>query len=148
MSNESKPASGPEAGAGVETLPQKSAFEVQHHPLEIRYAKETKTLEVDFDDGTSFALPAELLRVESPSAEVQGHGPGQKQIVAGRRHVGIMAIEPVGSYAVRLKFDDLHDSGIYSWDYLYRLGRDRERIWADYLQALEARGLSREPAKR
>ena len=131
-----------------ETLPPKSGFDVQHYPLEIRYSKETKTLEVDFDDGVTFALPAELLRVESPSAEVQGHGPGQKQIVAGRRHVGIMAIEPVGSYAVRLKFDDVHDTGLYSWDYLYRLGQDQEQIWSDYLKSIEDRGLSREPAKR
>ncbi len=134
--------------SGPETLPPKSGFDVQHHPLEIRYSRETRTLEIDFDDGVTFALPAELLRVESPSAEVQGHGPGQKQIVAGRRHVGIMAIEPVGSYAVRLKFDDLHDTGIYSWDYLYRLGAERERIWGDYLRNLEAKGLSREPARR
>ena len=78
----------------------------------------------DFDDGARFTLPAELLRVESPSAEVQGHGPGQKTIVAGRRHVGIMDLEPVGNYAVRIKFDDLHDTGIYSWHYLYELGRE------------------------
>jgi DUF971 family protein len=133
---------------GPHTLPPKSAFDVQHHPVEIRYSKETRVLEVEFDDGRTFALPAELLRVESPSAEVQGHGPGQKQIVPGRRHVGILAIEPVGSYAVRLKFDDLHDTGIYSWDYLYRLGQDRDAIWADYLKNLEAKGLSRDPPKR
>jgi DUF971 family protein len=134
--------------SGPETLPPKSAFDPQHHPLEIRYSKETKTLEVDFDDGTTMRLPAELLRVESPSAEVQGHGPGQKQIVPGRKHVGIMAIEPVGSYAVRLKFDDLHDTGIYAWDYLYRLGAEQDEIWAEYLRNLEARGLSREPQRR
>jgi DUF971 family protein len=131
-----------------ETLPPKSPHEVQHHPLEIRYSKEAKVLEIDFDDGTTFALPAELLRVESPSAEVQGHGPGQKQTVPGRRHVGIMAIEPVGSYAVRLKFDDLHDTGIYSWDYLYRMGEQKEMLWAAYLQNLEAKGLSRDPKGR
>lgn len=125
-----------------------SDFDVKHHPLELRYSREEKRLEVAFDDGRSFSLPAELLRVESPSAEVQGHGPGQKQIVAGRRHVGILAIEPVGSYAVRIKFDDLHDTGLYSWDYLYRLGEEQERLWADYLANLEARGLSRDPPRR
>lgn len=123
-------------------------FDVKHHPSEIRYLSDSKQLEIDFDDGRSFALPAELLRVESPSAEVQGHGPGQKQIVSGRRHVGIMAIEPVGSYAVRIRFDDLHDSGIYSWDYLYRLGEQQDSLWRDYLAQLEARGLSREPPRR
>ena len=90
-------------------------------------------------------LPAELLRVESPSAEVQGHNPGQKQIVAGRRHVGIIGIEPVGHYAVRLVFDDLHDTGIYSWDYLADLGRNQDRLWAAYLDGLASRGLSRDP---
>lgn len=125
-----------------------SEFDVKHHPTEIRYVSAEKRLEVSFDDGRHFSLPAELLRVESPSAEVQGHGPGQKQIVSGRRHVGIMAIEPVGSYAVRLKFDDLHDTGIYSWDYLYKLGDQQESLWADYLRNLEERGLSRDPPGR
>ncbi|MBX6369279.1 MAG: DUF971 domain-containing protein [Rhodospirillales bacterium] len=117
-------------------------------PLEIRLVKAEKVLEIDFDDGKSFRLPAEYLRVESPSAEVQGHGPGQKQLVAGRRHVGIMEVEPVGNYAVRLKFDDLHDTGIYSWRYLYQLGMEQEARWADYLAALEKAGLSREPKRR
>ena len=83
--------------------------------------------------------------MESPSAEVQGHVPGQKQIVSGRRHVGIMGVEPVGHYAIRIRFDDLHDSGIYSWGYLHELGRRQETLWADYLKALEERGLSRDP---
>ena len=117
----------------------------QHWPQEIRYVREARSLEVAFDNGVSFAYPAEYLRVESPSAEVQGHGPGQKQIVAGRKHVGIMEIEPVGNYAVRLKFDDLHDTGIYSWSYLYTLGEEMEQRWTTYLAALEDRGLSREP---
>ena len=112
---------------------------------EIRLDRATKTLHVTFDDGTAFALPAELLRVESPSAEVQGHDPSQKQVVAGRRHVGIIGIEPVGHYAVRLVFDDLHDTGIFSWDYLAELGRNRDRIWGAYMNALAARGLSRDP---
>lgn len=112
---------------------------------EIRLRKAERVLEVAFDDGTRFSLPAEYLRVESPSAEVQGHGPGQKQIVAGRRHVGIMSIEPVGHYAVRLIFDDLHDSGIFSWDYLHQLGREQDRRWQSYLNELASRGLSRDP---
>jgi DUF971 family protein len=122
-----------------------SGFETQHWPKEIRLKKAEKVLEIEFDDGSLFVLPAELLRVESPSAEVMGHGPSQKQIVAGRRDVGIMALEPVGNYAVRIKFDDLHDTGIYSWQYLRHLGENREQIWRYYLAALEAKGLSRDP---
>ena len=117
-------------------------------PVEIRLKREEKLLEVDFDDGRSFRLPAEFLRVESPSAEVQGHGPGQKTLVAGRRHVGILALEPVGNYAVRIKFDDLHDTGIYSWAYLHELGLRQETLWRAYLDGLAAQGLSREPEKR
>jgi len=112
---------------------------------EIRFNRTERVLEVAFDDGARFALPAEYLRVESPSAEVQGHGPHQKQAVPGRRHVGIINIEPVGNYAVRLVFDDLHDTGIYSWEYLHELGREQSTRWPAYLAALEARGLSREP---
>jgi len=114
-------------------------------PTALRLKSAEKLLEIDFDDGTSFALPAEFLRVESPSAEVRGHGPGQKQLVAGRRHVGIMNVEPVGNYAVRIVFDDLHDTGLYSWSYLHELGRNRERLWNDYLRALDAAGQSRDP---
>jgi DUF971 family protein len=114
-------------------------------PTELRVNRAERLLTVVFDDGARFDLPAELLRVESPSAEVKGHGPGQKTTVAGRRHVGIMDLEPVGNYAVRIVFDDLHSTGMYSWDYLYHLGQNRERIWQEYLQALEAQGLSRDP---
>ena len=116
-------------------------------PVELRLKKAEKLLEVAYDDGSRFRLPAEYLRVESPSAEVQGHGPGQKTLVAGRAHVGIISLEPVGNYAVRLTFDDLHDTGIYSWSYLYQLGVERERRWRDYLDGLAANGLSREPAR-
>lgn len=122
-------------------------FGAAHWPLEIRLKAAEKILEVDFDNGVSFRYPAEYLRVESPSAEVQGHGPGQKTIVAGRAAVGILALEPVGNYAVRIKFDDLHDTGIYSWSYLYELGERQAENWRAYLQALEKQGLSRE-AKR
>lgn len=117
----------------------------EHWPVEIRLKTAEKRLEVDFDDGATFAYPAELLRVESPSAEVQGHGPSQKQTIGGKRDVGIVRLEPVGHYAVRIVFDDGHSTGLFSWPYLYALGRDRDRIWADYLAALEARGMSRAP---
>ncbi len=114
-------------------------------PKEIRVRREEQQLEVEFEDGARFSYPAELLRVESPSAEVQGHSPSQKQIIAGRRHVGIMDVEAVGHYAVRIKFDDLHDSGIYSWRYLYDLGERQDEIWQNYLDALEKNRLSRDP---
>lgn len=117
----------------------------RHRPLEIRLKREEKVLEIDFEDGRRFRLPAELLRVESPSADVQGHNPSQKTIVAGRRHVGIIGLEPVGHYAVRITFDDLHDSGLFSWDWLYHLGDNQDQLWQDYLAALAERGLSRDP---
>jgi len=116
-------------------------------PVELRLKRAEKRLDIEFDDGRRFSLPAEYLRVESPSAEVQGHGPGEKVIVAERAHVGILALEPVGNYAVRIKFDDLHDTGIYSWDYLYRLGLEHEKRWHAYLAAVAAKGLSREPKR-
>ena len=115
---------------------------------EIRLRRAERVLEVAFDDGTRVSLPAEYLRVESPSAEVQGHGPGQKVIVAGRREVGILRVEPVGHYAIRIAFDDLHDSGIYSWAYLHQLGREQAERWAEYERALAAKGLSRDPPRR
>jgi DUF971 family protein len=117
-------------------------------PTAIAYDPATKILRVTFEGGEAFDLPAEYLRVESPSAEVQGHNPLEKQTVPGRRHVGIVQIEPVGNYAVRLIFDDLHDTGIFSWRYLYELGREKESRWQAYLDILTARGLSRDPAKR
>ena len=112
---------------------------------EIKVRRAEKTLEISFDDGTIFSLPAEYLRVESPSAEVQGHGPGQRVLVEGRRHVGIANVEPVGNYAIRISFDDLHDTGIFSWRYLYQLGSEFNDRWANYLAAMESKGLSREP---
>jgi len=120
-------------------------FSSEHWPTEIRLKAAEKILEIDFDDGSRFALPAELLRVESPSAEVQGHGPEDKKLVTGRRHVGIMRVEPVGNYAIRIVFDDLHDTGIYSWQYLYRLGRNKDQVWQDYLDYLTTEGGSRDP---
>ncbi len=119
-----------------------------HWPVEIRLKRAEKALEVDFDNGVRFRYPAEFLRVESPSAEVKGHGPSQKQIIAGRAAVGILELEPVGNYAIRIKFDDLHDTGIFSWAYLYEIGEKQGDLWADYLAALAQRGLSREPERR
>ncbi|MGI9485582.1 MAG: gamma-butyrobetaine hydroxylase-like domain-containing protein [Geminicoccaceae bacterium] len=114
-------------------------------PTEIRVDRKEKALNVTFDNGDSFHIPAELLRVESPSAEVQGHGPSQKVTIAGRRHVGIMDVEPVGNYAVKIKFDDMHDTGIFTWAYLHHLGTAQGDLWQAYLNALEDQGLSRDP---
>ena len=122
-----------------------SKFIQAHKPVEIRLKREEKALEVDFDDGKQFSFPAEFLRVESPSAEVQGHGPGQKTLVAGRRHVGIMEVTPVGNYAVCIKFDDLHDTGIYTWNTFYQYGLDQDAMWSEYIAALDDAGLSRDP---
>jgi DUF971 family protein len=131
--------------SGAPDMAPETVLGTEHWPVEIRHRQSEKLLEIEFDDGSTFQYPAELLRVESPSAEVQGHGPGQKTVLAGRRHVGIMKIEPVGHYAIRIDFDDMHDSGIYTWRYLYDLGRDKDRIWQAYLDALAQHGLSREP---
>jgi DUF971 family protein len=120
----------------------------QPAPTEIRLRRTEQRLDITFGDGPTFTLPAEYLRVESPSAEVQGHGPGQRKYVAGRRHVGILRMEPVGNYAVRLVFDDLHDSGIYSWAYLRQLGLEQAERWASYEAELAVRGLSRDPPVR
>lgn len=113
-------------------------------PTEIRLKKDRKGLVVTFDDGSSYELPAEYLRVMSPSAEVQGHSPDQRQTVGGKKEVEIIKIEPVGNYAVRLTFDDLHDTGIFSWDYLQKLGSEQGDRWAVYLAELAQKGLSRE----
>ena len=99
-------------------------------------------LELRFDDDSHFELPFEYLRVYSPSAEVRGHGPGQETLQLGKHEVGIKAVEPVGNYAVRLVFDDGHDTGLYSWTYLHELGRERERKWANYLQRLQELGIA------
>jgi DUF971 family protein len=115
----------------------------QPWPMEIKLKRTEKLLHLSFDDGQQFTLPAELLRVESPSAEVQGHGASQKQTVGGKMHVGITAVEPVGNYAIRIIFDDGHDTGIFSWQYLHRLGGEQQEIWQRYLTALEDKGLSR-----
>src|SRR5438552_822723 len=112
-------------------------------PTELRLHKDRKTLTVAFDNGESFALAAEYLRVHSPSAEVQGHSPDQRKTVAGKRHVAILEVIPIGNYAVRLVFDDLHSTGIFSWDYLKELGRNRDRYWQEYLDELADKRLER-----
>ena len=117
----------------------------RHWPVEVRLKTADKILEIDFDDGKTFRLPAEYLRVESPSAEVKGHVPSQRQLVAGRRHVGILQLETVGKYALRIKFDDLHDTGIYTWNYLYELGENQDANWKTYLAEMAERGFSRDP---
>ena len=113
-------------------------------PSELRLNAEKDRLTVAFETGERFTLDAEYLRVESPSAEVQGHGPLEKTIVPRKRHVRIRALEPVGRYAVRIVFDDGHDTGLFTWAYLFELGEEHDRKWADYLQALAERGLTRE----
>ena len=113
-------------------------------PTELRLAPAKDALAIAFDNGDSFTLSAEYLRVESPSAEVQGHAADQKKTVPGKRNVMIVSVEPVGNYAVRVSFDDGHDTGLYSWEYLHKLGRDHTRIWAAYLDALRGKGLSRD----
>ena len=112
-------------------------------PTELRLAKDRKVLSVAFDNGDNFALPAEYLRVKSPSAEVQGHSPDERKTVPGKRNVMILEVNPVGNYAVRLVFDDMHSTGIYSWDYLRELGRDRAANWQEYLDELREKGLER-----
>ena len=113
-------------------------------PVEIRLPKDRRTLQVSFDDGTAFSLPAELLRVTSPSAEVQGHSEAQRKTVGGKRNVTILSVDAVGNYAVRLGFDDLHTTGIYSWAFLRDLGVNAERRFQDYLDDLQAKGLDRD----
>ncbi len=112
-------------------------------PTEIRVRKTSRCLTVSFDDGARFDLPYEYLRVYSPSAEVKGHGPGQEVLQIGKEQVGISRIEPIGRYAVRLVFDDGHDTGLYSWRYLHELGREQEKRWADYLDRLAVAGYAR-----
>ena len=118
-----------------------------HWPSELRLAKDKRSLRIVFDDGASFELAAEYLRVASPSAEVQGHSPSERRTVPGKRGVAILAVEPVGNYAVKLVFDDLHDTGIYGWDYLHRLGSEHGERWRAYLDELAAKGLSRDAAR-
>ena len=113
-------------------------------PTQIKLHQKSRVLEISFDDGKTFRLPFEFLRVHSPSAEVRGHGPGQEVLQIGKKNVDIRHAEPVGSYAVQLQFSDGHDTGIYSWDLLYQFGEQQEAMWADYLERLRQAGASRE----
>jgi DUF971 family protein len=115
-------------------------------PTELRLHKDRRTLTVSYDSGETFDLAAELLRVRSPSAEVQGHSPAERRTVGGKQNVQILELYPIGNYAVRLGFDDMHSTGIFSWDYLFELGRNREKYWNEYLAELSAKGLSRASA--
>jgi DUF971 family protein len=117
-------------------------------PTELRVSKERRLLTVSWGGHAPFELPAELLRVLSPSAEVQGHSPQQRVTVPGKRNVAILRIEPVGNYAVRIVFDDGHDTGIFSWDYLFALGREKDARWQSYLDELAGKNLSRDPVRR
>lgn len=117
-------------------------------PRELRLHKDKKTLTVSFDGGEAYDLPAEYLRVKSPSAEVQGHSEEERKTMPGKREVAIIEVLPVGNYAVRLVFDDLHSTGIFGWDYLRDLGRNRDKYWQDYLDELAAKNLSRDPPAR
>ena len=117
-------------------------------PTELRLAKDRKALVVSFDNGDSFSLDAEYLRVHSPSAEVQGHSPDERKTVPGKRNVAILEVQPIGNYAVRLVFDDMHSTGIFSWDYLSELGRNHSQKWQDYLDELAGKGLTRDPPHR
>ena len=117
-------------------------------PAEIKLSPDKRSLRVTFDNGDGFALPAELLRVMSPSAEVQGHSPDERKTVPGKRQVAILEVLPIGNYAVRLVFDDMHSTGIYSWEYLAELGRGHEQKWQDYLDEIASKGLSRDPPAR
>lgn len=114
------------------------------HPTEIKLHQQSRLLEIIFDDGACFQLPYEFLRVYSPSAEVRGHGAGQETLQVGKQNVGIREVLPVGNYAIKIVFDDGHDSGLYSWDYFYKLGRNQAQLWQEYLSKLAAAGGSRE----
>jgi DUF971 family protein len=121
------------------------AQESPPQPVEIKLHQKSRKLEIAFSDGSRFELSYELLRVYSPSAEVRGHGPGQEVLQAGKRTVEIVSVEPSGNYAIQPTFSDGHGTGIYSWEYLYWLGENREKLWQDYLERLERAGASREP---
>jgi DUF971 family protein len=138
-------------GLWFDRLPCKSAAMSDSAPIwprELRLRQDRKTLTVSFENSESFDLPAEYLRVKSPSAEVQGHSAEERKTVPGKRDVAILEVLPVGNYAVRLVFDDLHSTGIFGWEYLHDLGRNYARYWRDYLDELAAKNLSRDPPPR
>lgn len=115
------------------------------HPTEIKLHQQSRLLEITFNDGAHYQMPYEFLRVHSPSAEVRGHGHGQETLQVGKKEVGVVEVAPVGSYAMKIVFDDGHDSGLYTWEYLDELGRHQAELWQNYLEKLEAAGASREP---
>jgi len=117
---------------------------MSEQPTEIKLHQQSRLLEIAFDDGVCFKLPYEFLRVHSPSAEVSGHGPGQEVLQVGKKDVGISELIPVGTYAVQINFDDGHDTGLYTWEYLYKLGKNQSGLWQEYLDRLAAAGASRE----
>jgi DUF971 family protein len=129
-------------------MSSEDATQARPWPTELRLSKDGRTLTIAFESGEQFALSAEYLRVRSPSAEVQGHSPAERQTVPGKQNVMILEIQPIGNYAVRLTFDDMHSTGIYTWDYFAELCRNQARYWQDYLDELAAKGLSREPPRR
>ena len=116
-------------------------------PVSFKVRTQSRVMEVAFDDGAQFSIPFELLRVYSPSAEVRGHGHGQETLQTGKREVGIVGVEPVGNYGIKPIFSDEHSSGIFTWEYLYQLGRDQDAMWETYLQKLEAAGFTRESGR-
>ena len=117
-----------------------------HHPTEIKLHQQSRLLEISFDDGASYQLPYEFLRVYSPSAEVVGHGKGQETLQTGKKNVDVLEVSPVGTYAMNIVFDDGHDSGLYTWEYLYDMGRFQTSLWTEYLKNLADAGGSREPS--
>lgn len=138
-----------DAGLSENYFPRSAVAGLQQgapRPTEIRLHQKSRLLEVVFDDGRAFRLPCEFLRVFSPSAEVRGHGPGQETLQTGKEEVRITAVEPVGNYAVRLVFSDGHDTGLYSWDYLYEIGTRQDAMWRHYLERLQLAGIERAPA--
>jgi DUF971 family protein len=116
-------------------------------PTEITLHQQSRELEIAFSDGSRYRLPYEFLRVHSPSAEVRGHGPGQEVLQVGKQGVNVLGVEPVGSYAMKIEFDDGHDSGLYTWEYLRHLGNNQDALWQEYLHRLEAAGESRQPSR-
>ena len=118
---------------------------MMEQPTGITLHQQSRELEIAFEDGAHFRLPYEFLRVHSPSAEVRGHGPGQEVLQAGKQGVNVVSVDPVGSYAMKITFDDGHDSGLYTWEYLHDLGKHQDALWQDYLTKLEAAGKSRTP---
>ncbi len=120
---------------------------MSEQPTEIKLHQQSRILEITFSDDACFQLPYELLRVYSPSADVSGHGPGQEVLQVGKKNVGVKSAIPAGSYAMQINFDDGHETGLYTWEYLYNLGKNQASLWQDYLNRLEAAGGSREPLR-